>query len=93
MTARPFTPSDVQSAILRRMADGAGGPISTHWMDHAAGCPGVTAGTRRRLQTLARHGLVEGVDGLSSGRVYWWKITDAGRAAIALLEGQSCPAQ
>ncbi|MFC5393031.1 hypothetical protein [Bosea vestrisii] len=38
--------------------------------------------TRRLLKRLEREGLVAGVKG-RSGRVYWWRITDAGRAAIA----------
>lgn len=88
MSARPWTPSNVQLAILRRMAEGTGGPIATHWMDRAAGCPGDTAGTRRRLQTLARRGLVEGVEAGRSGVVRWWKITDAGRAAV--VHAESC---
>ena len=38
--------------------------------------------TRRMLKRLERAGLVAGVSS-QGGRVYWWRITDAGREAIA----------
>lgn len=38
--------------------------------------------TRRMLRGLERAGLVAGSRG-RSGRVYWWRITDAGRAVVA----------
>lgn len=37
---------------------------------------------RRVLKALERKGLMRGVAACNSGRVYWWLITDAGRAAI-----------
>jgi DNA-binding PadR family transcriptional regulator len=38
--------------------------------------------TRRMLKRLQRDGLIAGVES-RSGRVYWWRITDAGRAVVA----------
>lgn len=75
-------PRDLALAVLNRMAEGTGGPIATHWLDTAAGCPGDTAKTRRFLVKLKRAGLVEGQAASRSGRVFWWKITDAGRQFI-----------
>lgn len=85
--AGEWSPNDTQLAILARMAQGTGSPIATHWLDEAAGRPGDTAGTRSRLQTLARRGMVEGVDNTRCGRVYWWQITEAGRAALQKARG------
>jgi len=66
-------------AVLKRMAEGTGGPIATHWLDEAAGAPGDTAKTRRLLVKMRNVGLVEGVEANRSGRVFWWQITTKGR--------------
>lgn len=64
------------------------GPIATHWMANAAGCPGDTAKTRRLLKGLEAQGLVEGVAAFNGGVTRWWKITDAGRSLIARARGE-----
>jgi hypothetical protein len=85
MSGVKHTPEQV-AAVLARVGERPG-PIATHWMSAAAGCPGDTVRTRRLLKRLERQGLVEGVQGISSGTVRWWKITDAGRAAITKATG------
>jgi DNA-binding MarR family transcriptional regulator len=68
-------------AILRRMGDAR--LIATHWMNGAAGSGDDTSKTRRLLKRMEREGLVEGVEASRSGRVFWWKATDKGLAAIS----------
>lgn len=85
MSGVKHTPEQID-AVLARVGERSG-PIATHWMSAAAGCPGDTARTRRLLKRLEKQGLVEGVRGISSGTVRWWKITDAGMSAIHRATG------
>lgn len=84
MSVVKHTPEQID-AVLAQVGK-APGPIATHWMDRAAGCPGDTARTRRLLKRLEARGLVEGVS-CGGGSVRWWKITDAGMSAITRATG------
>lgn len=73
--------SDTELDALDYLADGQRSSAATCHIERRT--KQENAATRRMLQRLARRGLVEGVPGDMSGRVYWWRITEAGQAALA----------
>lgn len=78
--------SELEMIALARVGSSAGS-IATHWVAGACGFREDTSKGRRLLLKLAKVGLVEGVT-TRSGRVFWWKVTDAGRAILAGLDKQ-----
>lgn len=67
------------------------GRSATHHIARACGFdrPGDRGTSRARtmLRRLERWGLVQGVAARCGGNVYWYQITDAGRAAVGAEVG------
>lgn len=71
--------------LLERAAEGHS--VATQWFSGYDGYPATCAKARALLYRLAAAGLVDPVRAQRSGRVFWWRITDLGRARLAELRG------
>lgn len=69
--------TDIEKAILQKLLPGY--TTATCHLSRVSGRD--TDATRRLLKSMARRGVVEPKP-YASGRVYHWRITDAGRAAL-----------
>ncbi|OYW33894.1 MAG: hypothetical protein B7Y12_02055 [Rhizobiales bacterium 24-66-13] len=72
--------SDQERGILARI--GSSYSIATWWIAQDCGFGGNSAKARNALRKLERRGFTEGVAASRSGRVFWWRLTQAGRAAL-----------
>lgn len=79
---QPADLTDPERIALDRVGD-SDGSIATHWIAKRLGTD--CAKARRILKRLEKRGLVEGVAAPRSGLVFWWKITAAGRQALAAI--------
>ncbi len=72
---KPLTPDEVTVLGEVRSA------TATHWISRALGWPDNHVRTRRLLAKLAARGLLNPLKS-TGGRIFWWKPTEAGRAAL-----------
>ena len=70
-----------QRAALEYMARPNSGSTATWWFAHHPNPPcRSTKHAYQVLRSLAKLGLMKGIEATRSGRVYWWQITELGRA-------------
>ncbi len=76
-----------ESSALRYLA--GYGSVATHFIAKHVGWRDHTSKAYRMLVRMAdKHGLVERVTVLGSGRTYWWRISIAGRDLLSLEQGE-----
>ena len=78
--------TEVETKLLRWLAQNEGS--ATHWLAKRCGLA-TTAQARRTMHRLAAKGLTEGIRAGRFGPIYWWKTTEAGRAAVAQIETEA----
>jgi len=79
--------TEAQLAFLDYAKDSTG--TATHWFVHLL--PIDERGVRRArriLNGLRIMGFLEGIRASRSGRIFWWCITAAGRAALSQDKGE-----
>lgn len=79
---KPELTADMTETLRYLAGPCKGASVATHFIaKYAVGHPTADlATTRRMLAKMRQCGLVEGVT--SGGKVYWWRITDAGRDTL-----------
>ena len=79
--------TESEIAVLRYSSEPYTSSRATHWFRRHMAKPDATArDAYLHLRKMAASGLMEGVN-YGGGKVRWWKITDAGRAALSQPTG------